>query len=531
MTTLSTTNLTLTMPRLGETMEEGVIVGWLVVPGQQFRRGDAILELETDKTVVEYPALGDGRLEETLVSAGDRVPVGAPIARVAVLSAEDWVAALPDGAETEASPTTANTTRSPSILAMPRLGETMEEGVIVGWLVGEGESYARGASILEIETDKTVAEVPALSDGRLLRILAQPGERIAVGTPIAEVDGEVEEAVAPNGAPAAVTAAAAPVDNGTGTQGPERRSDSRLRATPTARRMARQRGVALDTLHGSGRRGRIERADVERATDSNSPAPADLRWLDTPAGRLAYAQAGSAGPVHLLVHGFAGDRTAWANLASGLARSGKRAVMPDLPGHGATAIEATDVDGLAAAVTALAESLPGPLVLVGHSLGAAAAVHAARRLGDRVARLVLLTPAGCGPKIGAEFVHGMAAAETTGEVSHLLRLLGPRGGQLSDVALAAMAREMGRGRLRGLAAALATPDGRQRIDLLRPLAELAERIPVRAVFGLDDRIVPPTDALNLPPRVAAHFLPTGHMPQWDAPREVAALISEETPHG
>ncbi|MBY6265360.1 acetoin dehydrogenase dihydrolipoyllysine-residue acetyltransferase subunit [Azospirillum sp. 412522] len=417
------------MPRLGETMEEGVIVGWLVEPGQQFRRGDAILELETDKTVVEYPALGDGRLDETLVSAGDRVPVGAPIARAAVLSAEDWAAALPDTASPDAA---------------------------------EAEAEAAPAA----------------------------------------------------GAPAA-----------------ESRSDDRLRATPTARRLARQHGVVLETLHGSGRRGRIERADVERAAGSNGSAPADLRWLDIPAGRLAYAQAGNAGPVHLLVHGFAGDRTAWANLASGLARSGKRVVMPDLPGHGATAIEATDVDGLAAAVAALAESLPGPLVLVGHSLGAAAAVHAARRLGDRVARLVLLTPAGCGPRIGADFVHGMAAAETTGEVSHLLRLLGPRGGQLSDAALAAMAREMGRGRLRTLATALATADGRQRIDLLRPLAELAERIPVRAVFGLDDRIVSATDALNLPPRVAAHFLPSGHMPQWDAPREVAALIDEETQHG
>ncbi|PWC90756.1 hypothetical protein TSH100_01585 [Azospirillum sp. TSH100] len=428
------TTLTLTMPRLGETMEEGVIVGWLVEPGQQFRRGDAILELETDKTVVEYPALGDGRLDETLVSAGDRVPVGAPIARVAVTSTEDWSAALPD------------------------------------------------------EDEPAAAKEPAP----------------------AEADAR---------------------SNTAGTPAPERSSDDRLRATPTARRLARQHGVALETLHGSGRRGRIERADVENAAGSAGPAPADLCWLDTPAGRLAYAQAGITGPVHLLVHGFAGDRSAWANLASGLARSGKRVVMPDLPGHGATAIEAADVDGLAAAVMALAESLPGPLVLVGHSLGAAAAVHAARRLGGRVARLVLLTPAGCGPRIGADFVHGMAAAETTGEVSHLLRLLGPRGGQLSDAALAAMAREMGRGRLRTLATALATADGRQRIDLLRPLAELAERIPVRAVFGLDDRIVSATDALNLPPRVAAHFLPSGHMPQWDAPREVAALIDEETQHG
>ncbi|MBK3746110.1 acetoin dehydrogenase dihydrolipoyllysine-residue acetyltransferase subunit, partial [Paraburkholderia aspalathi] len=179
-------SLTLTMPRLGETMEEGVIVGWMVAPGESFKRGQPILELETDKTVVEFPALGDGVIDELLACPGDRILVGIAIAHARVTDAAEWAGS---NAALEAE---AAVPAGPSILRMPRLGETMEEGVIVGWIVPEGATYARGEAILEIETDKTIAEVPALYDGRLLRFLAQLGDKLPVGAPIAEVEGQVE---------------------------------------------------------------------------------------------------------------------------------------------------------------------------------------------------------------------------------------------------------------------------------------------------------------------------------------------------
>ncbi len=493
---------TLTMPRLGETMEEGTVVGWLVEPGKPFKRGDPILELETDKTVVEFPALGDGVLDTVLVGPGDVVPVGAPIATATVANTADW-------SEDDAPAPPASDI---NILSMPRLGETMEEGVIVQWLVAEGASYGRGDAILEIETDKTVAEVPALYEGRLLRILAQPGERITVGNPIAEVEGQVEVADAlPAAPPAAVTSAPAVVAvTVPATHVPK--PDGRLRATPLARRIARQKGVALETLQGTGRRGRIERADVERA---GSPAP-------------GVQVEGSGGRLYLLIHGFAGDRTAWAVTAAALRRAGHRTAVFDLPGHGGNTADATDLAGLTEAAMAVANGLPGPLVLVGHSMGAAVAVALTAQLGAKASGLVLLTPAGCGPQIGAEFVHGMANATTAGEVGHLLRLLGPKGGALSDSVLAQMAAELARGRLKLLANAIASSEGRQRIDLIRALEALPETLPIRALFGTEDRIVSAQDALNLPPRVAVHFLPTGHMPQWDAPREVVDLILKGT---
>lgn len=505
------------MPRLGETMEDGLIVGWMVAPGQAFKRGQPILELETDKTVVEFPALGDGVLDETLAGPGDRIEVGKPIARASVASAADWAdenAASP----APAAAAGADPVPAVSILRMPKLGETMDEGVISGWLVAEGATYGRGDAILEVETDKTVAEVPALYEGRLLRILAHPGDKLPVGAPIAEVEGRVE-ASAPDATPAQATPTTtdAPV-----AISPRPASAGGLRATPLARRLARRNGIALEGVTGTGRRGRIERADVERMTGGAAPVAGALHWLETPAGRIAYSVTGTGGRVHLLVHGFAGDRSAWAQLSAAIARAGHTAVALDLPGHGATEAEGPDLHGLADAVTRLAETLPAGATLIGHSLGAAAAVAAASRLGPRLARLVLLTPAGCGPRIGADFVHGMAQASSAGEIAHLLRLLGPKGGALSDAALNQMADQMGKGRLKALAAELATVDGRQRIDLLRPLAQLD--LPVAAIFGTEDRIVAASDALNLPLHVAAHFLPSGHMPQWDAPRELADFI-------
>jgi len=424
--------------------------------------------------------------------------------------------------------TSTDPTPDPTLtLTMPRLGETMEEGLIVGWMVAVGQAFKRGDSILELETDKTVVEFPALGDGVIDEVLAGPGDRIGVGQPIARARvasvgdwAENAEAKAEDVAvavPQPVVMVTPSQDNGA------------LRATPLARRVARQKGVALDSISGSGRRGRIERADVDRAI--SVPAAADLRWLDMKTGRLAYTVTGNAGRVHLLIHGFAGDRSAWAQLTAMLARAGQTVVAPDLPGHGATTLAGADPGALADAVVVLAETLPGPITLVGHSLGAAVAVDAALRLGPKVGRVLLLTPAGCGPMISADFVRSMAQAKTPGEVAHLLRLLGPNGGTLSDAALAQMAAQMALGRLVALSKALVTEKGRQRIDILRALAQLAAKTPVSALFGTEDQVIPASDALNLPPMVAAHFLPSGHMPQWDAPRDVVDLILKGAAHG
>ncbi len=274
---------TLTMPRLGETMEEGRVANWLVENGGSFKRGETIIEIETDKTLVEYPALGDGTLTERLAHVGDHVAVGAPLAHIEVHDAADW----PDiaGAEKTSATTnrppiaTGNTAARTEALAgvtdlqMPRLGETMEEGRIARWLKQAGDPFARGEAIVEIETDKTVAEYPALQAGKLVEILHREDEVVTVGEIIARVEYQGESGAAVT-LPAAAHVEPAPpsdVSGGAGRTPPPQPPGARRRATPLARRLARQHGLDITAITGSGRRGRVEKADVLAAAAVDAP--------------------------------------------------------------------------------------------------------------------------------------------------------------------------------------------------------------------------------------------------------------------
>ncbi len=531
----------LTMPRLGETMEEGRIVGWLIAEGDAFRRGDPILEIETDKTVAELPALTDGVLAEKLVQPGDVIVVGAPIAR---LKGQGAPAAAPGGAV----PAPVDAARVTKTLAMPRLGETMEEGRIVGWLVQPGAAFRRGDALFEIETDKTVAEFPALMDGTLVETLAELGSMLPVGAPLARVEiaredagmqGFVAEEAAPPPAAAASPAAPAaaapapvspaapagiPAASASGRSGP-------LRATPVARRLAARAGLDLARLAGTGRRGRIEARDVEAALGGPSAATGTGPSTGRPtgvasAGAIAFDRYGTPGASRraLLLHGFSGDRTTFAAFGAQLGRAGYEVLVPDLPGHGATAAEAAGVADLAAPLPGfLAGQGFRPTEIVAHSLGALPAVALAEAL-PGVERLTLLCPAGLGLEIDRDFIAGMSGAPAPGALRHLLRRLTVRPAGLSDAAIAGLAEVLGRGRLAGLAEDAVGPNG-QKVDIVEPLARLARRLSVRIVVGLEDRIIPWSQVTAAPSRVAVHLVAgAGHMPHWDQPGEVLALF-------
>lgn len=171
-----------------------------------------------------------------------------------------------------------------SEVILPRLGQGMESGTIVRWLKAEGERVERGEPLYELDTDKVTQEVEAEASGVLLKILVREGE-VPVGRTVAYVGEEGEqvpsEQVAAEGdvpereeqpvraapaqparAEAGVAAAAPP----SGTNG------GRVKASPLARRIARERGVDLAAIAGTGPEGRIVAEDVERAAASPSPA-------------------------------------------------------------------------------------------------------------------------------------------------------------------------------------------------------------------------------------------------------------------
>ncbi len=175
------------------------------------------------------------------------------------------------------SPRSAAPLRVASEVKLPRLGQGMESGTVVRWLKAEGDPVTKGDLLYELDTEKVTQEVEAEASGTLLKIAVAEGE-VPVGTTLAFI-GEPGEAVeaaakepeptpAPELPPVAAVAAPPPVAEPAQAVGP-RTDGERIKASPLARRLARERGIDLASLSGTGPEGRIVAEDVESA----GPAP------------------------------------------------------------------------------------------------------------------------------------------------------------------------------------------------------------------------------------------------------------------
>jgi pyruvate dehydrogenase E2 component (dihydrolipoamide acetyltransferase) len=168
---------------------------------------------------------------------------------------------------------------------MPRLSDTMEEGVLSQWVKREGDQVRKGDVLAVIETDKAAMEMEAYDEGVLTRILVAEGTAVPIGTPIGVIGEAVAEAAAPSPVPApdnperAVVLPVAPAPRPGAEAAPARRPP----ASPLARKLARERGVDLSTVQGSGPGGRIVQADIEQAArDGNPPASSSPLTVGTP---------------------------------------------------------------------------------------------------------------------------------------------------------------------------------------------------------------------------------------------------------
>src|SRR4051794_38582783 len=170
---------------------------------------------------------------------------------------------------------------------MPRLSDSMEEGTILTWLKRVGEEVAVGDELVEIETDKANMAYESDVAGKLQEILAQEGETLPIGTPIAVIGGNGASAEGQTTRPAGPVTAGDPLPPATAQEGvpptappagEQKQADAeapaapaadggRIKASPLARRLARERGLELADLKGSGPGGRIVKSDVEAAKD------------------------------------------------------------------------------------------------------------------------------------------------------------------------------------------------------------------------------------------------------------------------
>lgn len=424
---------------------------------------------------------------------------------------------------------------------MPRVDMDMTEGKIAYWYVKNGDAVRKGQALFDIETDKATMEVEAEGDGIIQGISSELGVPVPVGQPVAWLlaEGEAlpssavtEESVDPqpaadngdaNAAPSEAPAEACsnevpslPADAAAGCAA----SRSAFRATPLARSTARQQGIDLTRVAGSGPNGRILARDVS-AHSQTSPQPSaavHLHWLARHGGE----------PV-VFLHGFAAEHGSWRPLATRLA--GMPLVGVDLPNHGKSARTAVQcfADLAQPVVRRLDQEGIAGLHLVAHSLGAGVALAMSAQLGPRLRSLTLLAPAGLGPHINGEFIAGLCRASSEsslrawlGELVHEDRWLT---GSFVATAWQQLERPERRAALMALAEAM-LPDGTQ-VEFVRPLLDTLTA-PVKVIWGKKDRIIPASHGAGLPGHVALHLLPgVGHLPHIEAADVVAALVAQQ----
>ncbi|AEL24476.1 pyruvate dehydrogenase complex dihydrolipoamide acetyltransferase [Cyclobacterium marinum] len=314
------------MPKMSDTMEEGVIAQWLKKVGDKVKPGDILAEVETDKATMELESYDEGTLLHIGVKEKDAVPVNGVIAILGEegeniddllkdvdsggssesASTETKEDAAEEKSEDKAKETTSEIDVSgiaATVITMPKMSDTMQEGTIASWLKKEGDEVKSGDVLAEVETDKATMELESYDDGTLLYIGVSEGESVEVNGVIAiigekdadyktllkahqqkssgaeEVKAEPvkEEKSAPKAEEGKPSNAVADSSTSTTDKG-------RIKASPLAKKMASEKGIDISLVKGTGDNGRIIKKDIENfdpskvtaASSSSSDAPSGV---------------------------------------------------------------------------------------------------------------------------------------------------------------------------------------------------------------------------------------------------------------
>jgi pyruvate dehydrogenase E2 component (dihydrolipoamide acetyltransferase) len=274
------------LPELGEGVTEGELVKWTVSVGDSVKADQTVAEIMTDKATVEVPSPVAGTVAELKFKKGDVIKVESVILTLSGAAAAQKAApaaqATPPPSATAKSSTPAATAAANGSgrteVKLPELGEGVTEGELVKWTVSVGDSVKADQTVAEIMTDKATVEVPSPVAGTVAELKFKKGDVVKVESVILILSGgSVTQKAAPatqaaqavsaptavaKSAPAPMAAAATTAGNGGGLNIYPPVADSRVLATPSTRRLAREMGVDINNLSGSGLAGRVTRDDV-----------------------------------------------------------------------------------------------------------------------------------------------------------------------------------------------------------------------------------------------------------------------------
>ncbi|GAB3326296.1 hypothetical protein GCM10027511_36030 [Hymenobacter humi] len=338
------------MPKMSDTMTEGTIAAWLKKVGDKVKSGDILAEVETDKATMELENYEDGTLlyigpkeKESVVVDGVLAIVGKEGEDFSALLAQaqggqsGGAAPAAEAPKAEAAPAPAPAAPAPqaapaaatapaaaapaapangkkaTVVRMPKMSDTMTEGTIASWLKKVGDKVKSGDILAEVETDKATMELENYEDGTLLYTGPKAGEAVPVdgilaiigeeGADIQALLGGQSGGAAAAPAPEAPKAAEAPAAPATAPAAPVAPAQAaapagRILASPLAKSIAKEKGINLAQVVGSGDNGRIVQRDVENFQPSAAPAPQAAPAAPSPTATPAAApQAAPSAPA------------------------------------------------------------------------------------------------------------------------------------------------------------------------------------------------------------------------------------------
>ncbi|WP_421978434.1 pyruvate dehydrogenase complex dihydrolipoamide acetyltransferase [Roseivirga seohaensis] len=305
------------MPKMSDTMEEGVIAVWHKKVGDKVESGELMAEIETDKATMDYESYNEGTVLYLGAEEGEAVQINGILAIVGE-KGEDYKALLNESSENgsddnEEKPAEAKKADAEAIdtsnikaevVRMPKMSDTMEEGVISAWHKKVGDTVESGELMAEIETDKATMEYESYNDGTVLYLGAKEGESVAVNGVLAIVGEKgadfetllkTESQIESEAEPAKEEPTKASPKQETSepkkeeSAAPTQTNKGRIKASPLAKRLAQEKGINISEVKGSGDGGRIIKRDVEdfvpaKAEQTKSAAPAQKS--STPAVEL-----------------------------------------------------------------------------------------------------------------------------------------------------------------------------------------------------------------------------------------------------
>jgi pyruvate dehydrogenase complex dihydrolipoamide acetyltransferase, long form len=326
------------MPRLSDTMTEGVIAAWHKKVGDNVKKGDLLAEVETDKATMELESYKDGTLLHIGTDKGGKLQVNDLLAIIGA-PGEDISSLLKGGggeqpaaespkkeepkqekqaqpqAEQKAAPAASGESLDlgsmQEVILMPRLSDTMTEGVIAEWHKKVGDTVKKGDLLADVETDKATMELESYKEGKLLYVGAQKGDKVPVNALLCIIGDEkkvdVDKIVAAaKGGGSATSQTAAPAAQQGGGQAQQQQAapaqtetadegatteNGRVKASPLARKLASEKGFDIAKIPGTGDGGRVIKRDVDNYQPAAASAPAAGKQPATaavPAGQESF---------------------------------------------------------------------------------------------------------------------------------------------------------------------------------------------------------------------------------------------------